>query len=539
MIRRLQRNRRGSVGILIALSGVMIVGGAAFGIDIGMLTLSQRKLQGTADEAALAAMASSPERRSQAIGQVLTANGVADASSDMILGRYDANPDILPEARFIPGTDGGAMRVVLRRPVPLIFGRILTGKATQQVSASAVAQRMDYVAFSVGSRAARAGGGLPGAFLNALAGTNLSLSLFDYQALASAEVELLQMIPLLGTRIGLTGASFDTILAADIRLPVLLNAMADTTTHPAAAAALRVIASHALNSKVPLNRLIDLGPLGKMSKAQSREVVNVGVYQMLREVLAISNGQRQFYMDLGGTLPGLTSTKIMLVIGDRPAKTPWLAVTQNGSATVQTSQMRMLVDVQIGVPRMANIELPIYMEAASARARRSSMRCWESTPSVTIESIPSPGSIAIAQIDRSRLEDMRQSPIMGPATLLQIWPAKVTGWTQINLSTDTAWQRVAFSAAEIRNGTTKTITANSAAQGYASSLLHRMDLRVEAGGRGVGFRRLPQVVGAALMPVAPTLDMLMSTISDLMGMHIGQADLTVDGARCGAASLVA
>ncbi|SUJ24424.1 Predicted membrane protein [Sphingomonas paucimobilis] len=392
MIRRLRRNRRGSVGILIALSGVMIVGGAAFGIDIGMLTLSQRKLQGTADEAALAAMASSPERRSQAIGQVLTANGVADASSDMILGRYDANPDILPEARFIPGTDGGAMRVVLRRPVPLIFGRILTGKATQQVSASAVAQRMDYVAFSVGSRAARAGGGLPGAFLNALAGTNLSLSLFDYQALASAEVELLQMIPLLGTRIGLTGASFDTILAADIRLPVLLNAMADTTTHPGAAAALRVIASHALNSKVPLNRLIDLGPLGKMSKAQSREVVNVGVYQMLREVLAISNGQRQFYMDLGGTLPGLTSTKIMLVIGDRPAKTPWLAVTQNGSATVQTSQMRMLVDVQIGVPRMANIELPIYMEAASARARRSSMSCWESTPSVTIESIPPPAA---------------------------------------------------------------------------------------------------------------------------------------------------
>ena len=56
MIRRLRRNRRGSVGILIALSGVMIVGGAALGIDIGMLTLSQRKLQGTADEAALAAL---------------------------------------------------------------------------------------------------------------------------------------------------------------------------------------------------------------------------------------------------------------------------------------------------------------------------------------------------------------------------------------------------------------------------------------------------------------------------------------------------
>lgn len=101
----------------------------------------------------------------------------------------------------------------------------------------------------------------------------------------------------------------------------MLNAMADTTTHPGAAAALRVIASHALNSKVPLNRLIDLGPLGKMSKAQSREVVNVGVYQMLREVWRFQWPTPILYGP-GGTLPCLTSTKIMLVIGDRPAKTP-------------------------------------------------------------------------------------------------------------------------------------------------------------------------------------------------------------------------
>ncbi len=47
------------------------------------------------------------------------------------------------------------------------------------------------------------------------------------------------MTQALGTRIGLTGASFDTILAADVTLPTLLSAMADATSNPGTASLLR------------------------------------------------------------------------------------------------------------------------------------------------------------------------------------------------------------------------------------------------------------------------------------------------------------
>ncbi|MCT8002353.1 pilus assembly protein TadG-related protein [Sphingomonas sanguinis] len=539
MINALRHNRQGSVSILTALAGVMIIGGAAFGIDIGMMTLSQRQLQGVADQAAMAAMASSPNRRAQAVGQILAANGVSDASSTMTLGTYRADPAVAPEARFAAGADGDAIRVTLRRPVPLVFGRILTGTASKPVAASAIARRMDYAAFSLGSRLVNVEGGLPGALLNGLAGTDLSLSLFDYQALVGAKIDLLKAIPLLGTRIGLTGASFDTILAADVTLPVLLTAMADTTGDAGAAAVLRRIALRVPGSKVPLTRLIDLGPLGTLTKAHSRDSVWVDVYEMLRESLSVSNGRRQVALDLGGSIPGLASTKVMLSIGERPVTTPWLAVARDGTMTVRTAQQRMLLETQIGTPLLASVQLPIFVETAAAQARLNSVTCSGTTPSVTIDTLPSPGTLAIAQIDRARFDDMQQSPIAGPATLLQVPLARVTGQAQVNLASDSAWQRVSFAGTDIANGTVKSVTANSAVRGIASSLINRVDLRLEPLGFGVGLNGLTGIVGAALTPVAPALDTLIGNLTDLMGLHVGQADITVDGARCGAAALVA
>lgn len=50
---------------------------------------------------------------------------------------------------------------------------------------------------------------------------------------------------------------------------------------------------------------------------------------------------------------------------------------------------------------------------------------------------------------------------------------------------------------------------------------------------------LTGAVGAALLPVAPALDLLIGNLSDLMGLHVGQADVTINGVRCGGAVLVA
>ncbi|WP_294234563.1 TadG family pilus assembly protein [uncultured Sphingomonas sp.] len=539
MMRTLWRDRRGGVSVLTGITALVIVGSAAMGIDIGILTLSQRRLQGIADEAALAAAASTPDRRAEAIGRLLTANGLGDVSTTITPGRYQADPAIPPANRFTPGTDAGALRVTLRRPVPLFFGRVLTGRNTSPVAASATARRIDMAAFSMGTRLVNISGGLPGALLNGLAGSDLSLSLVDYQALVSSQIDLLRMSQALGTRIGLTGASFDTILATDVALPTLLNAMADATGNPGTATLLRNLSLRVPGSKVPLSRLIDLGPLGTMTKATSRNVIAMDAYSMLRESLTAANGQRQVALDLGASVPGLLSTKVLLTIGQRPVTAPWLSVAQDGSTIVRTAQQRLLVDTQIGVPLLANIQLPIFVETAAAQAQLSGIGCTAGAQSVTLNVLPSPGTIAIAQVDRSRFNDMSQSPIAGEVPLLQVPLARVQGYAKVELASDSAWQRVSFSQSDIANLTSRTVTANSAVRGIASSLIGQVNLRLEVLGLGLGLSGLTGTVGAALTPVAPALDLLIGNLTDLLGLHVGQADVTVNGVRCGNAMLVA
>ncbi|MFE8583206.1 pilus assembly protein TadG-related protein [Sphingomonas sp. NCPPB 2930] len=536
---RLRDDRRGGVSILTAISAMALIGCAALGVDIGMLTLSQRKLQGVADQAALAAVASSPERRAEAVQRLLATNGLVHVSSTLAIGTYRADRSIAPENRFATGADGGAIRVVLRQPVRLFFGRVLTGDAQRPVAASAVARRVDLAAFSLGTRLAQVQDGLPGALLSGLAGSNLSLSLLDYRALVDTRIELLPMIKALGTRLNLTGASYNEILAADVTLPTLLNAMADTTGQAGTATLLRRLALRVPGSPVPLTRLIDLGPLGDATSATSRDLIGVDAYSMLRESLAIANGRRQVALDLGASVPGLVSTRVLLAIGERPAASPWLAVTRDGSTTVRTAQQRLLVDTQIGVPFLANIQLPLFVETASAQARLNAVRCTGTTPTVTVDSLPSPGTLAVAQVDRTLFDDMNRAPITGAATLLQIPLAKVMGHARIDLASDTAWQHIHFDQTDIANAMTRTVTANSAVRGIAQSLIRQVDLQLVPLGIPIGLGGLTGAVGAALLPVAPALDLLIGNLTDLMGLHVGQADVTINGVRCGGAVLVA
>lgn len=292
-------------------------------------------------------------------------------------------------------------------------------------------------------------------------------------------------------------------------------------------------------STVPLTRLIDLGPLGNATKATSRDLIAMDAYSMLRESLSIANGQRQVALDLGASVPGLLSTKVLLAIGQRPVHSPWLAVAQDGSTIVRTAQQRLLIDTQIGVPLLANIQLPIFVETASAQARLSGISCAAAGRRVDLDVLPSPGTIAIAQIDRTRFNDMSQSPIGGEVPLLQVPLARVMGYAKINLASDSAWQRVSFNQNDIANLTPKTVTANSAVRGIASSLISQVNLRLEVLGVGLGLSTLTGIVGAALTPVAPALDLLIGNLTDLLGLHVGQAEVTVNGVRCGGATLVA
>ena len=75
--------------------------------------------------------------------------------------------------------------------------------------------------------------------------------------------------------------------------------------------------------------------------------------------------------------------------------------------------------------------------------------------------------------------------------------------------------------------------------GIARSLAGQTSLAVTLGGVTVINAPLAAATGASLLVVAPLADGVLDSVTGLLGVHLGQADLRVTGVRCGTAALVA
>ena len=240
---RLAHDRRGSVTILMVASLMALMASTALAVDMGSVYLANRKLQGVADAAALAAVGTSGSA-STAAQQVITDNNLTGAQvSGLVPGTYTPDGSIKAAQRFVSGTPTtNAIQVTLVQSVPLFFGGVITGRRSTQVHATALAARIDYAAFSIGTRLAAVQGGLPNLLLSKLAGTDLNLSVADYNALVGTQIDLLSFSKQLSTKLNLTGASFNDALKANATLPQILSALAATSTDSAATSALNALA---------------------------------------------------------------------------------------------------------------------------------------------------------------------------------------------------------------------------------------------------------------------------------------------------------
>ena len=187
-IRRLCRNDRGGISLILAGSLFMLAGAATVAVDLGSIYLARRQLQGVADAAALAAA----DGGRSAAEQLLAESGVGGVSLFALdQGNYTANAAVAVPERFVPGDpQGAAMRVEVQRRTPLFFGRLLVGRNGIDLRARAIAARTDAAAFSIGTGLASVSDGLPNLLLSALAGTELNLSVMDTQGLASLDLDL-------------------------------------------------------------------------------------------------------------------------------------------------------------------------------------------------------------------------------------------------------------------------------------------------------------------------------------------------------------
>lgn len=546
-LRTAAKDRRGSVTVMFAGGLSMLVAISALAIDTASFYNDKRRLQAAADAAALAAAADPQNGRAAAVAAIRANNGTEAEMDRFTLGVYAADPGTQRGSRFSTGAHSSlanAAQVHMQRQAATIFARAIGAGRFVTVEASATAARIDLASFSLGSRIASVSGGLPNAILSGLTGTELNLSVADYNSLVSANIDVLGALEALKTELDLGVATFDDVLDAQVTLPQVARALAQATSDAGVSALLRTIGQRLPETGVPLSALIDLGPVGADLHADLHRPITIDAFSMLRTVIEASSNNRQVAVNVGLDVPGLTRTTLILQIGDRAQRSPWLAVSRAGTVTVRTAQTRLLLDMTVTTPvlNLGQIHLPLYVELGSASAQLASVSCRNGRDQATasLDVTPSTGQIALGTVDVSQISNFGRALTVQPAKIATLPLVTVTGQAQVTLSTPQT-QRVSFNAAQIKNGTVQTVSAGISSQALLSSLIQNTKIDVSLLGLGLGLSNsvIANAVLSTLGLVTAPADQVLNAVLALAGVRIGQADSWMNGVRCGLPTLVA
>ncbi|TPG39666.1 hypothetical protein EAH79_13225 [Sphingomonas koreensis] len=551
MIRRLAGSRRGGAGLIVAAAMPVLIGATALAVDLGAAQLQTRRLQGAADAAAMAAAADPSQAQALAQASVATAAWPASVTAQATPGTYTSDAAISPAARFSTGSGApaNAVRVTLSSDTPTYFARIF-GYRSIPIARTATAAQINLASFSLGSRLAAVNGGLVNGLLGGLTGSTISLSVMDYNALAGANVDLFGFIDALRTTGSLSAGSYDSALDATVTTGQILQAAASAAQangQLGAATALKLLAAQGGNRSLKLGALIDPGLLGSESQ-DAHGGFQLNAMDLVTAALETASPTRQVSLDMGAGIPGLAQTKVTVAIGERPNQSPWLAVTNTGEPVIRTAQARIYLETSVlgsglpGIGGLVSIKLPLYIEMASAEARLRTIDCSTgASRGVTVEARTGPSTIAIGSIDPTKLQDFKTPLTINRAPLLHALLVDVVGRATIDLGAAEDWQPVFFDADQVKAGAVQTVSSRAAVASVAQSLITGLDF---TGSKALGgIIPLPldpvlNAVGALLKPIAPLLDGLIDTITDTLGVHVGQADVRVTGMRCGTPALV-
>jgi len=546
---KLWRNRDGAATVMLAISFTTLMGAAAVGVDVGALFLAKRELQGIADAAVLAAAAG--DIAGDAAG---SAQSVIDRSGQpgvainrLTRGIYRHDAMIAPSARFIEtSSQPSAAQLRIERPVPIFFGRFLTGKPAVMVRAQATAARADLAAFSIGTGLAALSGGLPNRLLSALAGTQLNLSAMDGQSLAAAHIDLLGFADALRVQLGRQGSSYADIFGADIPLQSLVRALAEAAPDLASQTILATITPRLGTGRVRLADLIDLGPLGQDDAPGSETPIKVDAFTMLRALLESAQGDVSVATMNLVDIQGLTGAKLTLVTGGGDTRSPWMTVTQARDVVVRTSRTRLYLEASMlsAISGIASLRVPVYIDLAEAEARLSDIKCGGNPASdgVTLAVTPAIGTIAMTDLTTAQLRDFSRTPTMPPAVLANVLGnllgTRVSARAVVQLG-GVQPQNVHFSRNDITSRTPRTVSTHDLVAGITGSLIKNVDIEVTVLGITTRVGPVVSAVGAQLGVLVPALDGLLNQVTGLLGLQLGSATTRVDRMRCGMPMLVA
>ncbi|WP_245319297.1 pilus assembly protein TadG-related protein [Mesorhizobium temperatum] len=565
--------------VMTALCAPFALALAAFAIDEGSIYVERREAQSLVDLAAITA-ASNINNIEAAVVATLGDNGmpgivvqkagqtIAPALGKTVVsvtaGRYSPESSLGVDKRFEAGkTPHNAVHVTLKKIPARYFASSLI--PTPVIGTQAVASVAPQAMFSVGSRLLSVNGGILNALLGKLLGGNISLSVMDYNALIAADVNLLSFFDALAVQLQLTGVSYSEVLASKATVGQIATAMADVSpVGSTSKLALQTIASRTTSTvKIPLNHLVDLGSMGQLGLGQQSAgfSVDASAMGMLTTAAALANGSKQVELNLGATIPGLTSTTLAIAIGEPAQFSPWLTIGEKG-AVVRTAQTRIKLVASVGIGNsnlgggttLLAVNLPLHIEVAYAEAKLTDISCPTGRPDsleVSIAARPGVASLHLAASDAdsspiafadfSNPQSFSNAQIAA-VRLLLIPLLSVNGSAALDITNNDP-TTLTFNSTEIANKTIKTASTKNLTQSLTTSLVDELSLSINA--LGLGLLNVTALLGtvkpaviAALNAVTAPVDELVYNVLAALGVHVGEADVRVMGATCGRSVLV-
>src|SRR5690606_33311360 len=254
-----------------------------------------------------------------------------------------------------------------------------------------------------------------------------------------------------------------------------------------------------------------------------RQALNadVSALDLIMASLETANGDRQVALDLGARA-GLADLDIMLAIGERPNKSPWLTITSKGEPIIRTAQTRIYLKATTAqsLAGLAQVKLPILIEAASSEARLSRINCV-GAPSVTVAVRPGVARARIGAIDETKLKNFKASLTSSPATIVSVLNlVTVKAHADVEIA-DQNWTDVSFNTSEISEQKVKTARSRAFVNGLIISLLQRLEIDVGRGLLGGLIGDLLAPLTQLLTPLGPVLDGVVQPLLDLLGLKLG------------------
>ncbi|WP_292209751.1 pilus assembly protein TadG-related protein [Mesorhizobium sp.] len=579
VVRSMLGDLKANFTVMTALSAPFALALAAFAIDEGSIYVERREAQSLVDLAAITA-ASNINNIEAAVVTTLGDNGmpgivvqkagqtIAPALGKTVVsvtaGRYSPESSLGVDKRFEAGkTPYNAVHVTLKKIPARFFASSLI--PTPVIGTQAVASVAPQAMFSVGSRLLSVNGGILNALLSKLLGGNISLSVMDYNALIAADVNLLSFFDALAVQLQLTGVSYSEVLASKATVGQIATAMADVSpVGSTSKLALQTIASRTTSAvKIPLNHLVDLGSMGQLGLGQQSAgfSVDASAMGMLTTAAALANGSKQVELNLGATIPGLTSTTLAIAIGEPAQFSPWLTIGEKG-AVVRTAQTRIKLVASVGIGNsnlgggttLLAVNLPLHIEVAYAEAKLTDISCPTGRPDsleVSIAARPGVASLHLAASDAdssptafadfSNPQSFSNAQIAA-VRLLLIPLLSVNGSAALDITNNDP-TTLTFNSTEIANKTIKTASTKNLTQSLTTSLVDDLSLSINA--LGLGLLNVTALLGtvkpaviAALDAVTAPVDELVYNVLAALGVHVGEADVRVMGATCGRSVLV-